>query len=148
MTKSLIKRRCSKDCNLREDRRSAYEVNCKSLSLLVKHRWTLSSEFISPIWEGDQITELYSQGNFRWEPFCARTFVRNLWWNFLLGTFEFRGTFLFLLSVFNSESLGRSFIGLPRRPTLRVRTNLSADLVDFHFSNLWGYYLAPICWFQ
>ena len=44
--------------------------------------------------------------------------------------------FKFCCLVFNSESLGQSFTGLPRRPTLRVCTNLSADLVDFHFSNL------------
>ena len=70
-----------------------------------------------------------------WRNFCVRNFwvPKNFW--------------ISVVWLFNSESLGRSFTGLPRRPTLRVRTNLSADLVDFHFSNLWGNYLAPIWWF-
>ena len=89
-------------------------------------------------------TELFV-GNFLVElSWCFHTeLFGNFCWNFLSSEELLK----FCCLVFNSESLGRSFTGLPRRPTLRVCTNLSADLVDFHFSDLWVNYVAPICWF-
>ena len=56
-----MSRRCSSVCSPKTERRPEYERLLSVGRRLVKDRWTLSIEWIKPIWDGDQMTELYSR---------------------------------------------------------------------------------------